>query len=116
MNSAIVAALSLYGQKSGEERFEIEVEVGTPYQCGTDPEEWACPVAVRPLYKRLHDAHGGSSFQALCLAISLAQDLLAGFRENGGSLTFDTGEEFPLEAYSFGIAARQSCANNNNAQ
>ncbi len=99
----VIAQSSFLGQRPGEDRFEITVEIGTPYQCGEDPEEWACPVAVRPLYKRLHDAHGGDSFQSLCLAISLAQDLLQGFREKGGLLTYETGETFPLEAYSFGV-------------
>jgi hypothetical protein len=99
----VIAQTSFFGQRPGEERFEITVEIGAPYQCGEDPEEWACPVAVSPLYKRLHDAHGGDSFQSLCLAISLAQDLLQDFREKGGLLTFETGETFPLESYSFGV-------------
>jgi hypothetical protein len=60
----VIAQTSFFGQRPGEERFEITVEIGAPYQCGEDPEEWACPVAVSPLYKRLHDAHGGDSFQS----------------------------------------------------
>jgi hypothetical protein len=101
-----IASESLFGQKHPhEDRFEITVQIGTPYQVGTIPEEWACPVSVKPLYKVLHDAHGEGSLQALCLAISLAQDLLQAFRENGGKLTFETGDEFPLEAYSFGVTA-----------
>ena len=103
----IIAFSSLFGQRPGQERFEINIEIGTPYRCGEDPEEWACPVAVRPLYKRLRDAHGGDSFQSLCLAIALAQDLLQDFREKGGSLTYENGEPFPLEFYTFGISKRQ---------
>jgi hypothetical protein len=102
----VIAHTVIFGQRQGGDRFEITVEIGTPYKYGDDPEEWACPVAVRPLYKRLRDAHGGDSFQSLCLAIALAQDLLQGFREKGGSLTYDNGEEFPLESYSFGISKR----------
>ena len=98
-----IAKTSIFGQRPGEGRFEITVEIGTPYQCGEEPEEWACPVAVPPLYKRLHDTHGSDSFQSLCLAISLAQDLLQNFREKGGLLTFENGETFPLESYSFGV-------------
>lgn len=98
--------MSIFGQRPGEERFEIKVEIGAPYQCSNDPEEWACPVAVRPLHKRLHDIHGGDSFQSLCLAISLAQDLLQDFKEKGGLLTDETGDLFPLESYSFGAAKR----------
>lgn len=103
--NTVIASTSLFGQRPGEERFEIAVEVGTPYQCGNDPEEWACPVAVRPLSEKLRDVHANDSLQALCLAIALVQDWLQDFREKGGVLTFDTGEEFPLEAYSFGIAS-----------
>lgn len=103
----VIAHSSFFGQRHGEERFEITVEIGTPYRCGEDPEEWACPVTVRPLYKHLHDAHGGDSFQSLCMAIALAQDLLQDFREKGGSLTYENGESFSLESYSFGISKRQ---------
>jgi len=103
----VIAHTSIFGQRPGEERFELLVEIGAPYQCSDDPEEWACPVAVQPLYKRLDDAHGGDSLQSLCLAISLAQDLLQDFIEKGGSLTYEAGDHFPLESYSFGVAKRQ---------
>jgi hypothetical protein len=103
MDNAI-AHTFLFGQRPGEERFEITVEIGTPYQCGEDPDEWACPVAVRPLYRCLQNAHGGNSFQFLCLAISLAQELLQEFRETGGLLTYEDGEALPLESCSFGVA------------
>ena len=108
--NAIVASSKILGQRPGEEPFEIYLQIGTPYQVGTDPEEWACPVALSPLYSRLHDAHGGSSFQALYLASSLALDLLHGFTEKGGSLSFSPGQAFAFEAYSFGIANRGSGA------
>ncbi len=108
--NTFIASESMFGKRPDEERFKITVEIGMPYQVAGDQEEWACPVSVRPLYKKLHDAHGGSSLQALCLAIALAQDLLHGFREKGGFLTYDTGDEFPLEAYSFGVAAKRSYA------
>jgi hypothetical protein len=102
----VIASEKIFGQRQGEEPFEITVEIGTPYQVGTDPEEWACPVSLSPLFKRLHDAHGGSSFHALCLASSLVLDLLHGFKENGGTLFYSIGEDFPFEAYSFGVATR----------
>jgi len=102
----VIAQTSIFGERPGEDRFEIKVEIGVPYQCNNDPEEWACPVAVRPLYKRLHDVHGSDSFQSLCLAISLAQDLLQNFKKKGGLLTDETGDLFPLQSYSFGAAKR----------
>ena len=102
--NTVVASTKLLAQRPGEAPFEVEVSIGTPYQ--VDEDEWACPVSVVPLFDKLHDAHGGCSFQALCLASALALDLLVGFKEQGGSLFITPGEEFPLEAYSFGIAAR----------
>jgi hypothetical protein len=42
----IIAFVSVFGQRPGEQSFEIKVEIGTPYRYGDDPEEWACPVAV----------------------------------------------------------------------
>jgi hypothetical protein len=96
---SMIAHARILAHRDGEEPFEIEVQVGTPYQ--DRPDEWACPVAVSPLYDRLRDARGDSSLQALCLAASLALNLLQGFKDKGGSLFLVSGEEFPLEAYSF---------------
>ena len=85
--------------------FVIGLEIGTPYRCETG--EWACPVALHGLYDHLPDIAGADSFQALCLAIRLAQDLLLDFREKGGTLLLD-GEDFPLEeAYPIGPAPRR---------
>ena len=105
-----IASERIWGQRPGEDAFEIRIEIGAPYQVGDDPHEWACPVALPPLHSRLHDAHGGSSFQALCLASSLALDLLHGFKEQGGAVFYSPGEDFPFEAYSFGIARRRGSA------
>jgi hypothetical protein len=60
------------------------------------------------LYEKLIDARGEDPLQALCLAISLALELLDAFRQSGGTLTYETGEAFPLEAYAFGLAQRDS--------
>ena len=109
MNSSI-ASEKIWGRRSDEDPFEIFIEIGTPYKVGDDPEEWACPVALSPLHNRLHDAHGGSAFQALCLASSLVLDLLQGFKEQGGSLFYSPGEDFPIEAYAFGVAVKSGSA------
>jgi len=104
----VIASEKIWAQRPNEEPFEVEIRIGTPYQVGTEPEEWACPVALTPLYRKLHDAHGGSSLQALCLASALALHLLDGFKEKGGRLFYSSGEGFPLEAYAFGVATRSS--------
>jgi len=109
MNEAI-ASENIWGQRPGEDPFEVRIEIGTPYRVGEDPQEWACPVALPPIHNRLRDAHGNSSFQALCLASSLALNLLQEFKEQGGTLFYSPGQDFPLEAYSFGIASKRSGA------
>jgi hypothetical protein len=35
----VIAHTSIYGQRPGDDRFEILVEIGAPYQCNDDPEE-----------------------------------------------------------------------------
>ena len=96
MNSTIARGV-IFARRPGEERFQIAIEIGTPYQCG--PEEWACPVSLEPLYAKA-DLHGIDSFQALCLAIRFGHNLLTGFLEDGGTLTFEDGEPFPLDSSS----------------
>lgn len=103
-----IAKLELEGQLQDQEPFPIVVEIGSPYLKSTDPDEWWCPVSVAPLHEKLHDAIGGDSFQALCLAVALALDLLQGFREKGGILRFEKdGDEVPLEAFAFGAAVKK---------
>jgi hypothetical protein len=58
--SSTIASETIWAQRPGEDPFEISIKIGIPYHVGCDPEEWACPVALPPLYKQLHDAHGGS--------------------------------------------------------
>ena len=60
---------------------------------------WRYDLASRRSRMRIH---GGSSLQALCLALALAKTLLDDFVEKGGQLTYDTGESFDLNAV-FGI-------------
>lgn len=100
--NAVIAELVLFAKRRGEEPFKVTVQIGTPYKSLDDPEEWACPVVVGPLYKHLPDVYGTDSMQALCLAVSLVLKSLQAFRDDGGTLSFDgSGDDFPLEAYSF---------------
>ena len=64
-------------------------------------------MSLSPLYARLHDAHGGDSLQALCLAISLALDLLKNVVEEGGTVRYSTGEDISFESYAFGVAVKK---------
>ena len=101
----VVAKTTVVVQRPDAEAQTVTIQIGTPRQTGTDPEEWACPVSLKPLYSNLRDANGGSAFQALCLAASLVLDLLHGVVEKGGTVSFVGGDRFPFEAYGFGIAA-----------
>lgn len=103
-----VVRTEFFGQRPGEAPFAIIIEIGKPYQRGTDPEEWACPVSLAPLYEQLADAAGGDALQALCMAASLILDLLEGFGEAGGTLSYEgSGDQVPLDAYAFGPAGKQ---------
>lgn len=99
-----VAKTELVAVHPDGSRTTVTIEIGKPYlnQSGEGFEEWACPVSLKPLYKNLADARGGNPFQALCLASALILDLLSGFKDKGGKLLIEEGQEFPLEAYSFG--------------
>lgn len=103
----VTASTLINAQRPDEEPFQVSIEVGVPYRVNDDPDEWACPAALKPLYKNLHDAHGGDPVQSLCLALSLVFDLLSAFREKGGKLYMKDGDDFPIEAYRFGVAAKK---------
>ena len=94
----IAASELLLAERLGEARFQVHVLIGLPQKIGEDPEEWATPVGLSPLYNKLHDAHGGSSVQSLCLAIRLIYMLLQDFLDKGGKLFYDSGEAFDLQA------------------
>lgn len=98
--SETIANEKLFGQRPGEERFPITIEIGRPYKWGgTSPTEWACPVKVDPFANIPISIHGEGSLQALCLALRTAQMHLVHFKEQGGAITTDCGSEFPLGAY-----------------
>lgn len=95
----MLATVELFGESKDRGRFPIRVQIGRPYLSGTDPDTWACPVVIDPLYTHLRDIVGADSFQALCLASHTAISLLSGFVQSGGQLTHDDGTAFSLDAY-----------------
>jgi hypothetical protein len=104
-----IASMKILAQRPGEEPFEIHLEIGVPYLVSEEREEWACPAALTPLFKNLCDVHGGSSFQALCLASSLTLGLLQDFRDKkGASLFYEPGEDFDFGPFSFGLVGDNS--------
>ena len=106
-NVDTVASTKFTGIRSNGERIVIQFEVGRPYLRGKHgADDWACPLSLTPLYRNLADSGSNDPVHALCLAISLALQLLGGFREDGGRLEYDDGTEVPLEAFAFGISAQ----------
>ena len=102
-----VASTRFNGVRPNGERVVIQLEIGKPYLRGKHgPDDWACPISLTPLYRNLADSASNDPVQALCLAISLALQLLDGFREDGGRLEHDDGTEVPLEAFAFGITSK----------
>ncbi|MFZ0929652.1 MAG: hypothetical protein WAN11_13690 [Syntrophobacteraceae bacterium] len=60
----------------------VTLRLGKPYK--SSDVDWACPVALDGIYKRLADQHGIDSFKALMLAQSLLRQLMAEVIEDGG--------------------------------
>ena len=104
-----IATLALQARRSANsEEFPVSVSVGAPYRRPNG--SWGCPLELTGLHGRLADVVGEDSFQALCLAIVLAGNLLRAFVDGGGrlrSLGDDPEDLFPLEAY-FGASGPSS--------
>jgi hypothetical protein len=95
----VIAGDDIIGIRASGERILIKLRIGRPYRKDSEPETWACPVTMEPLYPRVGDVVGDSSFQAICLAARLVLYLLGGLKEDGGRLIFEDGTDVPLEAY-----------------
>ena len=101
MNEAelVIAAETVFGQRAGGERFVITIEIGQPFKWGgSSPTEWGCQINMPPLRSK-SVTHGEGSLQALCLALRRAHSELSAFMQDGGRLTLENGDEFPLNAY-----------------
>lgn len=87
----LIAERLVYAVAKDGHGFQIHLMVGRPYQ--QDAGNWACPVALGGLHGRLHDVRAEDSWQALILAIRLAEVLLGFFIEDGGKLYWEEGGE-----------------------
>lgn len=99
----IISELEIYGIKHTGKKIKITAKIGKPYPEKSigKGDNWACPVSLEPLYKRLPDIVGVESFQALWLASNLILRLLQTFLNKGGQLVDEDGSRFPMEAYTF---------------
>jgi len=101
----IIATTELTCIRPTGERFNCYVEIGKPYHRETG--EWACHLSLGELYPRLPDVCGEDSLQTLCLALSLARQLLSHFAEGGGRVLIagteldseETDCDFPIDAW-----------------
>jgi hypothetical protein len=80
----LIVEENLIAVRRAGERVEVRAGIGRPYPAGSD--EWACPVSLAGLHDGLHDVHGESSLQSMCLALRLLRTLLTSFVEDGGRL------------------------------
>src|SRR5262245_53214188 len=94
-----------FGDAVGQEEFiflfpdgtktRVGMRVGKPYSVGE--RDWACPCELTGLDGRHPDIRGGSSMQALTLAISLLRRRVEDFIEKGGKvLDAESEEEYPF--------------------
>ena len=97
----LVAETKLFALRPNGDRVELFVRIGKPYECGRDPESWACPVSIPPFYDHLHDIVGGDAFHALCMGTSFALEMLHGLTRNGTRIMLDETYDFPFDAYAF---------------
>ena len=104
-SSDIIATTELICIRPTGERVNCRVEIGKPYRAESG--EWVCHLSLGELYERRPDICGEDSLQALCLALSLARQLLAHFAENGGRVLIsgtetdseETNCDFPIDAW-----------------
>lgn len=89
----VIASETLLGQRPGEDRFVISIEIRKPFPWGgISLTEWACDVKVGDLYE--NDIHAEGSLQALSLALWMVRTVLNDFVQKGGRLTYENSEEF----------------------
>ena len=82
-----VAERTLVCVKPNGERVPVTLRIGKPYPASDV--DWACPVALEGLERKLPDIHGVDSFQALMLAQKLLLQLMTGVIEDGGRFEDD---------------------------
>jgi uncharacterized protein DUF6968 len=73
--------------KPNGDRVLVTLRLGKPYRASDV--DWACPVALDGLERKLPDIHGVHSFQALMLAQKLLLQLMTGVVEDGGRFEDD---------------------------
>lgn len=82
-------------------RFPVRISICQPIPSKRMAPAWSCSVTVDPLWAKPFEIYGEGSFQALCLGMKHAVQMLATFIEQGGTLEFKEGEAFEPEIFGF---------------
>lgn len=93
----------IHGLKADGTHVEIVVEVGALSRYKGRPDEWTCTLKAPTLHYPNAPIHGASALQALCLALSSARMALTYFREDGGKLGQEIGQDDYDVVSTFGI-------------
>lgn len=81
-----IASLSILWLRSDGAETLIEANIGEPYQI--DEQTWACPASLVGVDGRYPDIVGGSSLQALSLALGLVKSRLGHMLEDKAKLVY----------------------------
>jgi hypothetical protein len=90
----VIASDSFYLCRPRQKRLRINLTFMAPQQVG--PEEWACAVSAPGLLRK-KSFHGGTSLQALCLAVAIVLAKTQQARVLGHTFEYADGH-----AYDFG--------------
>lgn len=94
-----IAYESILWLRSDGTELMIEAKIGEPYQ--TDSQTWACPAALDGVDGRYPDIVGGSSLQALALAVRLVVTRLGHMLEDNAQLVYPE-DRTPWDCSTFG--------------
>ena len=97
----VIAEYTLMGKRAGEPAFPISLVICKPELSEAMAPAWGCLVTVSPLNSKSLSVYGDGSFQALCLGIRHAMQMLQGFVEQGGALQYENGESFDPSVFGF---------------
>jgi hypothetical protein len=79
-----IAKVELVWIRKDANEVSVIAQIGSPYRI--DDLSWACPSELRGVDSQYPDMQGGSSMQAICLAIRLIKTRLGHLLDDGESI------------------------------
>jgi hypothetical protein len=89
----VILSEVIRGQTADGTDIDIIIEIGAPYPHPTHPNEWVCLLEAPSLRRPNYRIHAGSALQALGLAMSSLRTAMIQFREDGGKMGFEIGQD-----------------------